>query len=434
MRSIVRATTALAAIAACLPATTGTALAAHRTVCASGCRYTSIQAAIEAASPGATITIGPGSYDENLVVDKPLTLEGAGARTVVYPAVSNPICSPGSLCDGAASNIVLVEASDVTITKLTLDGANPALRSGVVRGGKEIAARNGIITDHEAGTFDDLRVTHVKVADIYLRGIYASSGGSFEFANDAVENVQGEEQSIAMFDFGGSGVFSHDKVTEANDAISANWSTGTRFLDNRITKSGSGVHTDNNGGSGGSADLIEGNRVSECTPGGYGIFVFVPYLSASVKDNRVTGCSVGLAAYGGAVSGQGPTFTDNRVDGSGAVATEGGTYGAYITTDQLGYEFGDVTATLTGNSIEDFGTGLLVTQSTPTDGDAAGGQATVSASGNAIAENGAGAIGEPGTTVSAASNWWGCPAGPNAGHCDSATGTVTFTPWLTAKP
>jgi hypothetical protein len=32
-------------------------------VCASGCAYTGIQAAINAASPGATITIGPGNYD-----------------------------------------------------------------------------------------------------------------------------------------------------------------------------------------------------------------------------------------------------------------------------------------------------------------------------------------------------------------------------------
>jgi hypothetical protein len=37
-----------------------------------------------------------------------------------------------------------------------------------------------------------------------------------------------------------------------------------------------------------------------------------------------------------------------------------------------------VTATLSGNSLSHFGTGLFVTQTTPTEGQPAGGQATVS--------------------------------------------------------
>lgn len=32
-------------------------------------------------------------------------------------------------------------------------------------------------------------------------------------------------------------------------------------------------------------------------------------------------------------------------------------------------------------------------------------------------------------------NWWGCRQAPNNNaKCDSATGTVNYTPWLTAKP
>jgi len=413
---------------------TGSAWAA-KTVCSKGCPYTSIQPAINAASPGATITIGSGTYAENLVVDKPLTLEGYGMHTVVEPAISNPVCAPGSLCGGAASNIVLVEADNVTITKLSLEGDNPGLVSGVVRGGKDIDARNGIITNHEAGTFNNLTVSKVKIADVYLRGIYASSTGTFDFNHDTIENVQGEEASIAMFDWVGSGTMSDNKVTSANDAISANHSTGVQFLNNVIKKSGSGVHTDNNGDSGGVADLIKGNKISECNSNGYGIFVFVPYLSAKVEENKVRGCYIGLAAFGGAVAGQGPTFSANKVNGTSAVTTDpNGTYGAYVTTDQLGFAFGDVTATLTGNSLTHSGTGVLVTQTEPTPGQEAGGQATVTASGNSIHANGTGADGQTGTTVEAQNNWWGCKQGPNMGHCDTAVGTVDYTPWLTEKP
>ncbi len=428
MRGKTQVMLACAVVVGCLAAPVGSAWGMGKTVCASGCAYTSIQSAINAAAPGATITIGPGTYTENVVVNKSVTLKGSGSSTVIEPAVANPICSPGSLCAGAASNIVLVQADNVTITKLKLEGENPAL-TGVTVGGKNIAARNGIIVNYALGTFNNLTVSKVTVADIYLRGIYASSGGSFDFTHDTVENVQGEEASIAMFDFEGAGVMEHDKVTAANDAISANWSKGTKFIDNTITASGSGVHTDNNGGSGGTADLIEGNKVSTCKTGGYGIFVFVPYVSATVKGNKVSGCPVGLAAYGGAVAGQGPTFVGNHVAGTGA-----GSYGVYLTTDQLGYAFGELTAKLEGNTIEGFGTGVLVTQTSPTVGQPAGGQATVTAKGNIIHGNTAGATGETGTVVSAAENWWGCSTGPNTGHCDTATGTVTYTPWLTAKP
>jgi len=408
-------------------------------VCQSGCFFKSIQAAINAAQPGATISIGAGTYEENVVVNKSLTLKGAGEGTVIYPAVSHPECaSESSLCGGEASDIILVEASDVTITKLALRGDNPNLTSGVVRGGEDIDARNGIIENYYAGHFDDLTVSKVKVTGIFLRGIYASSEGSgFNFNHDTVENVQGNGESIAMFNFGSSRTMADNKVSKANDAISANWSKGTQFLSNKISRSGSGIHTDNNGGSGGGADTVEGNKVTECNTDGYGIFVFVPYLSATVKDNTVKGCAVGLAAYGSAVSGEGPTFTGNSVNGVGAPTSGGaGTYGAYLTTDQLGYAYGDLTASLSGNTFTHVNTGMLVTQTSPTPGQPAGGQATVTASGsNSFYSDGTGASGEPGTVVNAANDWWGCAQGPNmGGSCNTATGTVTYTPWLTAKP
>jgi hypothetical protein len=434
MRRTIRASLAGAAVLAFM-SFAGAASAAANVVCSSGCAFTSIQAAINAAAPGATITIGAGSYVENVVVNKSVTLKGAGATTVVYPAVSTPVCSPGSLCGGAASTIMLVQADNVTITRMRLEGDNPNLTSGVVRNGADIDARNGVITNHELGTFNNLTVAHVTVADVYLRGIYASSEGTFNFSGDTVENVQGEEASIAMFNVGGSGVMEHNKVTLANDAISANWSRGTQFLSNVVSGSGSGVHTDNNGGFGGVADTIKGNRVSACTSNGYGIFVFVPSLSVTVESNRVSGCSVGLGAFGSAVSGQGPTFASNYVNGTGAVST-GPTYGAYLTTDQLGYGFGDLTATLTGNTLTHFSTGMLVTQTAPTPGQPVGGQATVTASpNNLFTSDATGANGEPGTSVNAQSDWWGCARGPNhGGPCTTAIGTVTYTPWLTVRP
>ena len=425
MGRTVRATVACAVLAGCL-AVAGPAFAAPN-VCSSGCTYKGIQEAINGSASGATLKIGSGTYVENVVVNKPVTLIGTSG-TVVEPATSNPVCEPGSLCGGAASNVFLVEASNVTISKLKVEGDNPGLTSGVVVGGKDIDARNGIITNHAAGTFQNLHVTKVTVDDVYLRGVYASSGGSFAFTKDTVDNVQGEAASIAMFQFEGSGVMEKNKVSNSNDALSANWSKGTSFIGNKVTKSASGIHTDNNGGSGGTADLIKGNTVSECMVNGYGVWVFAPYVSATLENNKVSGCAVGLAAFGSQVSGQGPTFTGNKVDGGGASVSEGLTYGAYLTTDLLGFGFGDVTATLSGNSIQKFGEGVFVTQES-------GGQANVSGSNNVIQKNDNGADGAPGTAVNLKNNWWGCMQGPNnSPKCNGATGTVDYTPWLTTKP
>ena len=52
------------------------------TVCSSGCNYTRIQAAINDACPGDTIEVRSGTYHENVVVNKTLTLQGVGLPVV----------------------------------------------------------------------------------------------------------------------------------------------------------------------------------------------------------------------------------------------------------------------------------------------------------------------------------------------------------------
>ena len=87
---------------------------------------------------------------------------------------------------------------------MTIDGDNTALTSGIVAGGADLDARNGIITNHGSGVYQNLEVYKVTVQNIYLRGMYASSGGTFNFHDNTVNNVQANAGSIAMFNFGGS--------------------------------------------------------------------------------------------------------------------------------------------------------------------------------------------------------------------------------------
>ncbi len=67
----------LVLMAGVLPATP--AQAAGYDVCPTGCSYSSIQAAVDGAVSGATITVGPGTYAENITVDKYVKITGAGS-------------------------------------------------------------------------------------------------------------------------------------------------------------------------------------------------------------------------------------------------------------------------------------------------------------------------------------------------------------------
>jgi parallel beta-helix repeat protein len=383
-----------------------------------------IQAGVNRVSSGGTVNVAAGTYRENVTVPKSVRVTGAGVSTIVEPAISDPNCGGaggGSICPGT-SNVFLVQSSGVTIDHLQVDGDNPTLTSGVSVGGADIDARNGIITDHTLSTvFNNLSVHDVTVKNIYLRGIYASSGGTFNFSNNTVDNVQAEANgSIAMFDFGGGGTFSGNHVSNAADGISANHSNGTTFTGNTVTASASGIHTDNAGDGGGTADVITGNTVSSCTAGGYGIWTFVPYLAPTISGNTVSGCDTGLAEFascdlGGTNSCPGGTiptvvFSTNTVTD----VTSG--FGLVVSTDSFGFGDGEAKVSAHNNVISGPGTGVYVEET----GTAT---ATLAANRNSLASlNNTGA-----TNVNATCNWWGSTAGPTGGQ---VTGSATTTPFL----
>lgn len=414
--------------------------AGNQYVSASG----SIQRAIDAASAGDTVNIAAGTYTENVRVNKSVTLAGSGAAaTIVRPAVSLPNpCAGSSLCGGptASSNVMVVEANDVTIHDLAIEGDNTDLATGIDRGGANVDARNGIIKNTDA-TYNNLEVYNTTVRNIYLRGIY-STGGSFNFHDNTVTNVQGDSGSIAMFAWYGPGIMADNTVSYANDAIAANHSSGIQFTGNTVTHSASGVHTDNSGDGGLGPDLIQNNSV-DCTgtPGAYGVWVFVPYIAPTVNHNTVTNCSVGLSAWAGAF---GTTvtaaFTNNTVNGP---AFEAGSVGAYITTDSIGWGYTDVAVDFTGNIITGNETGVYLTADAQSWNPSYTAQTiTANFSNNEINGNTAGMDKGTGGTINAdaRNNWWGDASGPyNAGSNSGGTGNsvadgILYNPWLGMAP
>jgi nitrous oxidase accessory protein NosD len=118
----------------------------------------------------------------------------------------------------------------------------------------------------------------------------------FEFRNNTVDNVNSDPASIGIFNYMGGGVIDGNHVSNANDAIASNWSTGTIVSNNTITNSGSGVHVDNSAAA--ANDEIHHNHIDCGATNGYGIFTFGPYGDVSVHDNDIAACAVGLGAFG----------------------------------------------------------------------------------------------------------------------------------------
>jgi hypothetical protein len=424
--------------------------------------FQTIQGGVSGVATGGTVNVAAGTYTENVTVPEPLTLNGAGVGVVTLrPALSSPNCGGnpgGSICAGS-SNLMLVQASNVIISGLTLDGDNPTLTSGIVRGGADLDARNGIITNHTVGSFNNLEVHHATIKNIYLRGVYNSTSGAFNFHDNTVQNVQGDGGSIGLFNFGGAGAFTNNTVSACNDAIASNHSRGTQFTGNNVTTSASGIHTDNAGDGGGTPDTISGNTVTDSQQFGYGIWTFVPANVVTVSNNTVTNVEVGLASAGG--QGGSSTFNGNTVNGmSRANAT-----GVYLTTDQFGFGQGNNSVVFRSNTVTGNVDGFFLeaNQTNPvasavarklpasanlSDGrepDAkakAKGTPSVSATSytlnvnadfNRTTANSSTGLTKAGSGILALNfenNWWGCNAGPNQTGCQTVDAAADFSPWL----
>lgn len=401
-----------------------------------------IAEAISLVTAGGTVRLTDGTYVEDVVINKSLTLQGqsqAGAIIVPATAVPDPIPdTPWEALTAGATNVILVQANNVTIYDLTVDGDNPELTSGIVRNGADVDARNGIIVNKNAGVSDNLTVHHCTVKNAYLRGIYAynPSKAAIDFHHNTVDNIQGDSYySIGVFSRQAVGTVADNVVSRCPDAISANWSHGLQFLNNIVTACGSGVHTDNSGQLAGDlSDLLQGNIVSAGASFGggptYGVWAFAPYRSLSIQASQVTGVDVGLALYGqGAAAGE-ATFSGNTVDGQSRAGAKGAVVSTFLIDNGA---WTNVKATFTGNTLHNCAEGIYIE-------DPQGFTADVTAHTNDLSNNSAYGLHNTATAIANATcNYWGAASGP--AHSTNPLGTgvlvtdnVTFAPWSTATP
>ncbi len=139
------------------------------TVCAQGCDFATIQLAIEAALPKDIIRIEAGVYTENLVIQKDLSLIGAGPKQTVVKALdpNKPILYvPGDSGDSMVS---------ISIRDMAFVGSPPSMPSPLCSGPEH---RGQCPVGIEVGGKATLTLEQVRIEDV--------QGGIWGYGNSTV--------------------------------------------------------------------------------------------------------------------------------------------------------------------------------------------------------------------------------------------------------
>jgi len=157
---------------------TQSASAATRDVCASGCTYTDVQTAINAASAGDTVTVGPGTYSSGqflVLSGKEITIEGSGVDTT-FMRLTNP------------SDGFKVQANNVTLKNFTINSAGTAIYGLRAQGVTNLNVQNVKITGMTKSAFDINGVTSSQFTNITAQsnggnGVSVTDSSNLTFTN-----------------------------------------------------------------------------------------------------------------------------------------------------------------------------------------------------------------------------------------------------------
>jgi parallel beta-helix repeat protein len=195
----------LAAVALIVLATLVVPASAAGLTVGTGGQYTTIQQAVNAATSGDTISVAPGTYTENVVVDKPLTITAASERPTVHAA-------------DASKDVFLLTSPGVHINGLTIAGGESGVK---LQNTSKCVVTNVFAQDNVRGVYlsysteNEISNNNLANNDYGVYGDYAS-------LNSISSNVAtGERGSSAAL---GDGIFLNygDSNTIARNNLSAN--------------------------------------------------------------------------------------------------------------------------------------------------------------------------------------------------------------------
>jgi hypothetical protein len=436
-------------------------------------RFAVIQDGVDTVASGGTVHVAAGTFDEQVVIDKRLTLQGTGLATIIKPSAENltqaftGLFWSGGTKDVAAIVVADVPGSTVTIENLRVDESLVATKPA----GADCLA--GIFYRETGGLIDTVAVagTGAWSGSDNAYGIYLSAGTnavSVEITRSTITNIDADCLEVMgnklTADVNHNTITGRGSITDevqngvnvGRDAIATvNYNTISSLIYQPKTSWAAGIMFYHYLSPTGKSATANNNTMTNCQIG-----IMFRNANGSAAGNIVKGGTVGLIGISAGPDAAGEwvaSFAGNTISGvrdSGSyqnAAIEADTYDAEASLEvtiggnrlsgggatdadgiSIGVESADggIVATITNNTISGWQYGIRL------DGaqvDAAGSHANA----NNISGNDVFGLYNGGTgTLNATCNWWGDASGPYQpttnpdGQGDSVSDRVVFTPWV----
>jgi len=258
--------------------------------------FPAIQAAVNAADEGDTITVGPGLYQENVVIAKRLTLQGAGTDQVTIAAA-----------DPARPTLVIRIAQGVVISGFTITGGYDGVRL-------ESKAQAALTANRIAGNrWDSVEIRGPAQAVIEGSEIFGNGDDGIEVwdygqATITKNKIFGNWKGVSV------GVFARADLKE--NEISGNWTGALVWVGAQVSFIGNKISGNRWHGvevRDAAQALFQANEIAENLGDGV---LLAGEAKVELRDNKILNNAFwGIAAYQKPCHTTSETFTGSAVGG-----------------------------------------------------------------------------------------------------------------------